>query len=295
MSTSAPAIAAPRSFQRMSPTRRWKNRAFSVAMWSAGAIALVPFVLISTYVIRKGIVAMNIDFFTHTALPPQVPGGGMKQALLGTLLIIGIACLIAIPLGLLTGIYLSEYATGRGGGVIRFVAEILLSTPSIVAGAFIWALVVVVMGDFSAFAAGLALTVLMWPIIGRTTEEVLKLIPQELREGGLALGMPRWRVVWRIVLPSASAGIVTAIMLGVARGLGETAPVLLTALGNDFVNTNPLKATDAITLRVFNYAQVPYDSLKSLAWGGALILFLVVLALSITARVLSVRQQRRMR
>jgi phosphate transport system permease protein len=179
--------------------------------------------------------------------------------------------------------------------VVRFVAEILLSTPSIVAGAFIWAIVVVALGHYSAFAAGLALTVLMWPIVGRTTEEVLRLIPQELREGALALGVPRWKVILRVVLPTAGAGIATAIMLGVARGLGETAPVLLTALGNDFVNTNVLKPTDALTLRIFNYAQTPYDSLRALAWGGALILFLGVLSLSIAARVLSVRQQRKTR
>jgi len=268
---------------------------FTVAMWASGAVALIPLLLISYYVIRRGIGVLNVAFFTHTALPAQIPGGGMKQAIIGTGIIILIATAIAIPLGVLTGIYLSEYSSGRTGGAVRFVAEILLSTPSIVAGAFIWAIVVVTLGNYSALAAGLALTVLMWPIVGRTTEEVLRLVPQELREGALALGVPRWRVVLRIVLPTAGAGIATAIMLGIARGLGETAPVLLTALGNDFVNTNVLKPTDALTLRIFNYAQTPYDSLKALAWGGALILFLGVLALSITARILSVRQQRKTR
>ena len=295
MSAVAARPATPRAWERMSRSRRAKSRAFTLAMWCSGIVALVPLLLISSYVIRRGIGALDVGFFTHTALPAQVPGGGMEQAIIGTGVIIAIATAIAVPLGLLTGIYLSEYSTGRTGSVVRFVAEILLSTPSIVAGAFIWALVVVALGHFSALAAGLALTVLMWPIVGRTTEEVLRLIPQELREGALALGVPRWKVVLKIVLPTAGAGIATAIMLGIARGLGETAPVLLTALGNDFVNTNILKPTDSITLRVFNYAQTPYDSLKALAWGGALILLLGVLALSITARILSVRQQRKTR
>ena len=179
--------------------------------------------------------------------------------------------------------------------MVRFTAEILLSIPSIVAGAFIWALVVVALGNFSALAAGIALTVLMWPIMARATEEVLRLVPTELREGGLALGYPRWRVIMRIVLPTAGAGVFTAIMLAVARGLGETAPVLLTALGNDFVNTNPLKPTDAVPLRVYNYAQSAYPAWRALAWGGALMLLVGVLVLSVTARMLSIRQQRRMR
>ena len=142
---------------------------------------------------------------------------------------------------------------------------------------------------------GLALTVLMWPIITRATEEILRVVPEELREGALALGVPRWKVILRIVIPTAGAGIFTAIMLAVARGLGETAPILLTALGNDFVNTNPLQPTDAVTLRVYNYAQSPFPDLHTIAWGGAVMLLVGVLLLSITARILSSRQQRRTR
>src|SRR5205823_8144064 len=163
------------------------------------------------------------------------------------------------------------------------VAEVLLSTPSIVAGAFIWALVVVRTGRFSAFAGSLALIVLMWPIITRATEEILHLVPQETREGGLALGLPRWKVVVRLVVPTAGAGIFTAIMLAVARGLGETAPILLTALGNDFVNVNPSQPMDAVPLRIYNYAQSPVISLHPLAWGGAMVLLVTVLGLSIGA------------
>ena len=205
------------------------------------------------------------------------------------------AILFSVPLGILAGVYLSEFGRGRVASSVRFVAEILLSTPSIVAGAFIWAVVVVALGSFSAFAGALALTVLMWPIIARATEEILRLVPQELREGALALGIPRWRVILRIVVPTAGAGIFTAIMLAVARGLGETAPILLTALGNDFINVHPMQPTDAVPLRVYNYARTPVLSLHAIGWGGALMLLTGVLLLSITARVLSNRQLRRTR
>ncbi|HJX06669.1 MAG TPA: phosphate ABC transporter permease PstA [Actinomycetota bacterium] len=292
MSAAMSTMEMPRE---ISSRRRTKDRAFSIALWACVVIALVPLLLIVYRVVRLGLAAVSVSLFAHTALPASFPGGGMKQAFLGTGMIVGLAVAISIPLGVLTGIYLSEYGSGRVAGVVRFTAEILLSIPSIVAGAFIWALVVVALGNFSALAAGIALTVLMWPIMARATEEVLRLVPTELREGGLALGYPRWRVILRIVLPTAGAGVFTAIMLAVARGLGETAPVLLTALGNDFVNTDPLKPTDAVPLRVYNYAQSAYPAWRALAWGGALMLLVGVLVLSVTARVLSIRQQRRMR
>ena len=174
------------------------------------------------------------------------------------------------------------------------MSEILLSTPSIVAGAFIWALIVAVTHSFSAYAAAIALTVLMWPIITRATEETLRLVPDELREGALALGSPRWKMVLRIVVPTAGSGILTAVLLALARGLGETAPILLTALGNDFMNLNPTQPTDAIPLRVYNYAQSPYPDWVQLAWGGAVVLLVTVLVLSIVARILSDRQRRRL-
>jgi phosphate transport system permease protein len=281
--------------REISARRRAKDRAFSIALWASVVIALVPLLLIVFRVVKLGVAAISVSLFTHTALPATLPGGGMRQAFIGTAMIVGLAVLFSVPLGVLTGIYLSEFGSGRIAGVVRFTAEILLSIPSIVAGAFIWALVVVALGSFSGLAAGVALTVIMWPIMARATEEVLRLVPTELREGGLALGYPRWRVIVRIVLPTAGAGVFTAIMLAVARGLGETAPVLLTALGNDFVNTNPLKPTDAVPLRVYNYAQSAYPAWRALAWGGALMLLVGVLVLSVTARMLSIRQQRRMR
>jgi phosphate transport system permease protein len=279
----------------VSPMRRIKDRIFTILLWTAGALAMLPLVFIAGYVVVRGVQALNIPFFTKTPEPPGVPDQGIVQSFIGSGIIIGLAMVFAVPLGLLSAVYLAEYGRGRLADGIRFVADILLSTPSIIAGAFIWAMVVLTLGSFSALAAGIALTVLMWPLITRATEEILRLVPNDLREGGLALGLPRWRVILRVVVPTAGAGIFTAIMLAMARGLGETAPILLTALGNDFINFNVTQPTDAVPLRIYNYARSPYADYHTIGWGGALVLLVVVLGLSIAARILSTRQQRRTR
>ena len=280
--------------QTISRRRRLKNRAFTLAMWTAGVLAMLPLLFIAGFVIKRGVAALNADFFTKTPSYQGDPHQGISQAFVGTAMVVGVAALMAVPLGLLGGIYLSEYGRGRMASAVRFVAEILLSTPSIVAGAFVYAVVVVALGSFSAFAGAVALTVLMWPIITRATEEILRLVPQDYREGALALGVPRWRTITKVVVPTAGAGIFTAIMLAVARGLGETAPVLLTALGNDFMNTNLMRPTDTLSLRVFNYAQQPDQFFHTIAWGGAIMLLVAVLIPSITPRILSNRQQKRL-
>jgi phosphate transport system permease protein len=287
-------LAAPLS-RGLGSRRRAKDRAFTVFMWGCGVLAMLPLLFIASYVLAKGVKALNLDFFTQEAPAPGETGGGIVQAIIGSGIIVGIATLLAVPIGVMAAVYLSEYGKGRLASAVRFVAEILLSTPSIVAGAFIWSIVVVALGNFSAFAGALSLVVLMWPVIARATEEVLRLVPQELREGALALGIPRWKMIRSIVLPTAGGGIFTAIMLAVARGLGETAPILLTALGNDFLNVHPMQPTDAVPLRIYDYARTPVLSFHDLAWGGAILLLFVVLLLSIAARVLSSRQQRRMR
>jgi phosphate transport system permease protein len=279
----------------LSSRRRAKDRAFTWFLWGCGFLAMLPLLFITAFVVARGISAINIDFFTKEPAAPGQPGGGIVQSFIGTGMIVGMAALFSVPLGLLAGVYLSEYGKGRVASVVRFVAEILLSTPSIVAGAFIWTVVVVALGSFSALAGAIALTVIMWPIIARATEEILRLVAMDLREGALALGVPRWKVILRIVIPTAGAGIFTSIMLAVARGMGETAPILLTALGNDFINVHPLQPTDALPLRIYDYARTPVASQHAIGWGGALMLLVGVLFLSITARVLSNRQQRRTR
>jgi phosphate transport system permease protein len=288
---SAVALQVPVSVSRR---RRLKDKALTVFLWASGFLACLPLLFIVAYVVAKGYSALDLAFFTKEPAAPGEPGGGIVQSFIGSGMIVGMATLFSVPLGVLGAVYLSEYGRGRVASAVRFVAEVLLATPSIVAGAFIWALVVVRLGNFSAFAGALSITVLMWPVIVRATEEVFRLVPQELREGALALGIPRWKVILRIVLPTAGAGLFTAIMLAVARGLGETAPILLTALGNDFINTNPMQPTDALPLRVFSDARTPVLSLHAMAWGGAIVLLVAVLVLSITARVLSTRQQKRL-
>ncbi len=287
------ALRPPRRVRSVA-ARKAVSAVFTGLLWVAAVVAVVPLVLVVGYVLLKGVPAINAAFFTQTAPPPGVPGGGMVQAFVGTGLIVGIATAISVPLGVLTAVYLSEFGRGKVAAVVRFVAEILLSTPSIVAGAFVWAIVVVAMHSFSALAGSIALTVLMWPIITRATEENLRLVPNDLREAALALGVPRWKMVLRIVIPTAGSGIMTAVMLAVARGFGETAPILLTSLGNDFINTNPLQPTDAVPLRIYTYAQSAFPQWQTLAWGGAITLLAAVLVLSVLARILSDRQQRRL-
>src|SRR3954471_5698354 len=287
--------ATMKTTHSVSSTRKAKDAAFTAFMWLCAALALIPLVIITVYVVSRGWQALSVNFFTKEPAGPLDPNaGGIVQSFIGTGIIVGIAALISIPLGLLTAVYLSEYGSGKLASVVRFVAETLLSTPSIVAGAFIWAVFVVTTGHFSAIAGALSLAVLMWPIIVRATEGILRLVSPELREGALALGVPRWKVVLRIVIPTAGAGILTAIMLAVARGMGETAPILLTALGNDYINTNPTQPTDALPLRIYNYARTPVEALHAFAWGGAVMLLVGVLVLSISARLLSARQQQRM-
>jgi phosphate transport system permease protein len=279
----------------MSWQRRAKDRAFSIFIVVCAVLAMIPLVLIIGYVVVRGWSVLTANFFTKVPSGPLDPSsGGIVQSFIGTALMVGMAALIAIPLGVLTAIYLSEFGRGRFASTVRYFAEVLLSTPSIIAGAFIWATVVVALGSFSALAGSLALAFLMWPIIARATEEILRLVPHDLREAALALGLPRWKVVLQVVVPTAGAGILTAIMLAVARGLGETAPILLTALGNDYINTNPMKPTDAVPLRVYAYARTPVEALHAFAWGGAITLLVAVMALSFGARYFSHRQRKRM-
>lgn len=287
--------ALNRPFARPGGVRRVKDRLFTIYLWGAAVMALIPLIAITVYVIAKGASALSLNFFTKEPAGTFDPmAGGIVQAFIGTGIIVGIATLIAVPLGILTAVYLAEYGQGRLASAIRLTAEVLLSTPSIVAGVFIWSVVVLTLGSFSALAGALALVVLMWPIVARATEEVLRLVSQDLREGGLALGLPRWKIVLRIVVPTAGAGIVTAVMLAIARALGETAPLLLTTLGNEYINVDPMKPTDAVPLRIYAYARSAVLALHDLAWAGALVLLVVVLVLSIGARVLSSRQQKRL-
>lgn len=211
----------------------------------------------------------------------------MANGILGTFTLIGIASAIGVPVGLMAGIFLSEYGRNRFGKLVSFLTDIMLGVPSIVVGIVVYALVVLAMGGFSAYAGGVALAFIMIPAVTRTTEEMLKLVPNHIREAGLALGIPKWRVIMLIILPTALRGIITGIMLAVARVSGETAPLLFTAFGNMYWNQSLSEPIASMPVLVFNYAISPYKEWQAQAWAGALTLILIVLVLNVSARLVT--------
>jgi phosphate transport system permease protein len=247
-------------------------------------IALVPLAFILFFVVTRGIQALNLDFFTQLPQPVGEPGGGMANAIVGTLMLSGLGGLLAIPIGIVSGIYMSEYAGTKLAAAIRFSADTLNGVPSIVIGVFVYGIVVLQMGQFSMLAGSVALGIMMIPIIARTTEELLRLVPSTLREGALALGATRAKATFSVVLPAALPGILTGVILALARIAGETAPLLFTAFSNRFWNTNPLQPTASLTVQIFTYASSPYEDWHRQAWAGALVLVSIVLICSIIAR-----------
>ncbi len=237
------------------------------------------------HVAVNGLAALSPDLFTAMPAPLGEPGGGIKHAFVGSLIIVGIACLWGIPVGIGAGIFLGEYAGPRFGGIVRFTADVLSGVPSIVFGIFAYSLIVTTTGSFSGLAAAFALGIIALPIVARTTEEVVRLVPTELREASLALGVPRWRTILRVVVPTASAGIATGAMLAVARLAGETAPLIFTTLGNNFWNVDPTRPMAALTLTIFQYAIWPYEHLHQQAWAASFVLLLVVLLINIAVRL----------
>ena len=256
------------------------------------AVALVPLVSLLWLVISRGFAGLNWSFFTAIPAPVGERGGGVGNAIVGTLYIVGIASMIGVPLGVGAGVYLAERGDTRLGDTIRFIAEVLSGVPSIVVGIVAYALVVIPMRRFSAIAGGLALAVLMVPTLARSTEELVRLVPPALREASLALGVPQWRTSLRVVLRTALGGIMTAIVLAVARASGETAPLLFTSLNNQYWNWRADQPTASLTVQIFNYAVSPYAEWHDKAWSSALILLLLVGSLALAGRLLSRRRVR---
>ena len=256
-------------------------------------LALVPLAMILFYVVKEGIGALNLAFFTHMPKPVGEVGGGMANAIVGTLILIGLAALFAVPIGCITGVHLSEYPATRFSSAVRFSADALNGVPSIVIGIFAYGLLVLPVKRFSAIAGGVALGLLMLPIVVRTTEELLRLVPSGLREGALALGATRSRAVFSVILPAALPGILTGILVALARVAGETAPLLFTAFNNQYWSTNITQPIASLTVQVFTYAISPYDDWHRQAWAGAFLLVMIILTLSIVAR-LAVRRLEKM-
>lgn len=276
---------------QLSLRRRLTARLMLALVVLATLVALLPLGLILVYVVLRGLPALSLGFFLQPTGPIGVARGGMLNAIIGTLLLVTLASLQAIPLAVLTGIYLSEYGRGRFAEVVRLLTNTLAGIPSIAAGLFAYTLVVLAMGRFSAFSGSVALAILMLPVMIRATEEGLHLVPQELREGGLALGIPHWRTIVSVVLPAALSSIVTGILLAIARASGEAAPLLFTAFGSPFLTFDPTQPMAALPLQIFVYATSPYKVSQDLAWTGALTLVAMVLLTSLLARLVAHRSQ----
>jgi phosphate transport system permease protein len=268
--------------------RRIRRRIVSGTMTglvaALSAVAVLALVLILGHLVAKGASSLDWNFFVKNPVPAGQVGGGVANAIVGTAIVVGVAALIGLPIGIGTGLYLAEYGSGRLGWTVRFVADVLNGTPSIVVGIFAWTWLVKPFGHFSALAGSVALAVLMVPMIARTTEEMVRLVPHSLREAALALGYPRWRTSLRIIARTALAGILTGCLVGIARIAGETAPLLFTALGNLNFDTSLAEPMQTLSLQIFTYATGPFEEWHRLAWAAALVLMALVLVLAISAR-----------
>ncbi len=270
--------------------RHLVNATMSSVCFLTALLVILPLLLIFGFLLYRGASTVTVTFFTHLPRPVGEPGGGMANAIVGSLIMIGLATGLALPMGILGGTYLAEARTPRLPWLVRFVADVLNGVPSIVFGIFAYTMVVLPLRRFSALAGSFALALIMVPIVVRTTEEMVRLVPTALREAGLGLGLPEWKVTLRIVLPTARAGIVTGAMVAVARISGETAPLLFTALGNRFWHQGLDQPMAALPLQIYAYAIAPYDDWHRQAWAGALVLITLVLVTSLAAR-LAVRRR----
>lgn len=271
--------------------RKFYNRLMIAISSGAAGLAILILALILGYTLAQGISALNLSFLTESAKPVGVAGGGMRNEIIGTLILVVLGSILAIPIGLMAGVFMSEFASPRAAAAVRFVADILAGVPSIVVGVFAYAILVRPMHSYSALSAGVGLAIIMIPVIARTAEEALRLVPNSMREAALALGITRWRAVMGVVIPGALTGIVTGVMLGIARIAGETAPLIFTALGSQFGFQGFLHPIGALPLQIYYYALSPYPDWRRQAWAGAFLLIVLVLGISILVRYLSNRRR----
>jgi len=287
-----PESATGASLQQRVPRISWRRRITDHVMTGVAiltvVLVLVPLVAIFGYLVYRGAGSINWAFLTQTPKPVGEAGGGMANAIVGSAVILGIASVIGVPFGIGAGIYLAEFGRNRFGSAIRFTADVLNGVPSIVIGIVAWSILVRSRG-FSAAAGGIALAIMMVPTITRTTEEMLLLVPQALREAAYGLGVPRWRTTLSITLRTATSGVITGVMLAFARVAGETAPLLFTTLGNQFWNLRIDQPTAALPLQIYNYANTPYDDLHRQAWAGAFVLIILIVT-SVSAVRFAVRR-----
>ncbi len=266
--------------------RNRKNTFFKGMIIAATIISTLPLLLILFYIFRQGVASINWQFLTSLPKPVGEPGGGISNALVGSIMILLVSCIIAIPLGIVIGIYLSEEKKSRLSYYCQLAVDVLQGIPSIVIGIIIYEWVVKPMGGFSALSGSVALTLMMLPSIIKATEETLKLLPESLKEASLALGVPYYKTIMKVIVPTGLSGIFTGVILSIARVIGETAPLLFTAFGNPFMSTNILKSMSSLPLIIFNYATSPYEDWHQLAWGASMVLVLMILILNIITKVI---------
>lgn len=271
--------------------RRLKSRLMIFILMLAAFLAAVPFVFITSYVVYRGVTAINLDFFTQLPAAPGQEGGGIGNALLGSLIMVGLATMIAIPWGIICGLYLSEYSDTKLSKFLSFTIDLMTSVPSIVVGIFVYATVVLFMGNFSGFAGACALFVIMIPIIVRSTEEILKLVPFHIREAGLALGLPRWKVILQIVLPGIKSSLISGVMLSIARASGETAPLLFTSLANQYWSMQLGQPMASLPVQIYNFAISGFENLERQAWAGSLVLVLFVVLTNLITRLIFTKKR----
>jgi phosphate transport system permease protein len=286
VSTEEQRISNP--FQPRSSARDMQRQASNIlvillsVLFALFVIAVLIYLIV--YVMKQGIAYLNLDFFTKLPTPNGEPGGGMGEAVQGTLILVGLAALIGVPLGLFTAIYLAEFGRGRFAMTVRFLVDLLNGVPTIIFGLFAWVLIVIPQQTFSGLSGGVALGIIMIPIVARTAEDVLRLVPNELREASLALGASEARTIVRVVIPAALNGIITGIVLAMARVAGETAPLLMTAFGTTFWSTDVTQPIDALTLRIFNFTLSPYPVQVNQAFTGAFVLIMLIVLASFAVR-----------
>ncbi len=271
------------SYQRRKVTDLVARSACVVAL----VVALVPLASVLFYLSAKGLGSLSWTFFTELPKPVGELGGGFANAIVGTLILVAIACSISLPVGVLAGVYLAEFGANRFAKTVRFSADVMAGVPSITVGVFAYTVVVLTMRQFSAVAGGFALSIIMLPTITRTTEEMIRVVPDSLREAGLALGIPKWRVIIGVVLRTGAPGIATGIMLAVARAAGETAPLLFTALNNRHWSISPVEPIASLPVQIYTYAVSPFEDWHQQAWAAALVLVAMVLILNIGARIIT--------
>ncbi len=268
-------------------SRKFKNVLFKALLFLSSVLVLTPLLLILKFVITEGASSLSIDFFTNLPKPVGETGGGMKHAILGTIYMVLLGALIAVPLGVLCGIYLAEFRKSKLANFLRICVDLMTGIPSIVIGIFAYLLIVVPLKSFSALAGGFSLAIIILPVVIKTSEEIFKLVPNHIREAGLALGLPRWKVIFFIILKGSFSNLITGMILAISRASGETAPLLFTAFGSMYVNYNIREPMASLPVQIYTYAISPFKDWHKQAWAGAFVLVIIVLGLNLIARTVA--------